>query len=109
MSNHQAQHKFMSGLIDEIRAEVQIHNPRDLNHTTNLAQTYENKQARLSTYVTHLARGHAVHTPLCLPAPSAVASGKPVTTQGAHSRQVRHLSLMKMAEQCRQGLSFKFN
>jgi hypothetical protein len=96
LSDRQEMQMFTSGLHDDLRIDVELQGPRDLEHALVLARAFKKKANRPTARAsTHRAYQQPRHPPApALPAPDV-----------APTRAVRRLSPAEMANR-RQGLCF---
>jgi hypothetical protein len=97
LSDRRERQMFTSGLHDDIRINVELQDPRDLEHTLALARAFEKRATRPAT------RSGAYRTyqqPRPPPAPA------PPTADSSPTRTIRRLTPAEMAEHRHQGLCF---
>jgi hypothetical protein len=98
---------FSSGLLDELRSDVEMNEPRDSEHAISLARALALKLVRMTSPYhgshEHAPAPHCAST-LTLPAPPS-----PATTAEGPACSIRRLSSAKMPERRRQGPCFNCN
>ncbi|XP_062230337.1 uncharacterized protein LOC133928069 [Phragmites australis] len=101
LTETQERQLFTSGLADEIRIDVELQDPMDLEHAMSLARAYEKKATRY---------GRGANTripPRSIPLSASGATPIPSTGDGAHlQRPIKRLTPSEMAERRRLGLCF---